>query len=97
MSHDTRAAREDLKKINEILDRRGGFSEADEGKTVEIEIRLLVEEKQYRSAKERLIMSQFLPSRVRARLTQAIARAVSFEQSGVDSVPREWAKRVQKT
>ena len=91
---DKRGAREDLAKINEILERRGGFSEEDEGRTVELDIRILTEEKEYRTAKDKLNNSQFLPNRVRGKLKRALATAISFEQTGVDAGTRRWAQGV---
>jgi hypothetical protein len=93
---DKKGAREDIQKINEILDRRGGYSEEDEGKAVSLEIKLLIEEKQYRVAKERLSVSYVLPGRVRFVLSKTLARAISFEQVGVDSRTREWAQNFLK-
>lgn len=93
---DIRGAREDLEKINEILERRGGFSEDDEGRTDELEVKTLTAEKQYRAAKDKLHFSQFIPNRVRAKLARSLAAAISFEQSGVDSNTRRWAQGVLK-
>ncbi len=88
---DTKGARSDLKAVNQILDRRGGFSEQEEGKTSELEIRILIEEKQFRQAKEKLFSAVFMPNSVRSRLKHSLARAISYEQGNVDSPTKQWA------
>ena len=94
--NDTKGARADLKTVNEILDRRGGFSEDDEGRTTELEIKILIEEKQFRQAKDKVNTAMFIPSRVRRRLKRSLARAVSYEQDGVDSATKQWALEIIK-
>lgn len=93
---DTRGAKDDFKKINEILERRGGFSEDDESRTDELEIKILVEEKKYRQAKDKLDLSQFMPNRIKRRLSRIIAKAISFDSTGIDADTKRWAIKILK-
>lgn len=92
--NDTKGARADLKTINEILDRRGGVSEDDEGRTTELEVKILTEEKQFRSAKEKVNTAIFIPSSVRRRLKRSLARAISYELSDVDVATKNLALQI---
>lgn len=88
-------ARKDLNSINSILERRGGFSEIDEGKAVDLEIRILVEEFDFRSAIERLKNSQFLPFKSTVRLSKKIARAIKEYPSSADNTSKKWASEFE--
>ena len=92
--NDTKGARADLKTINEISDRRGGVSEDDEGRTTELEVKILTEEKQFRSAKEKVNTAIFIPSSVRRRLKRSLARAISYELSDVDVATKNLALQI---
>ena len=87
--NDTKGARADLKTVNGILDRRGGFSEDDEGRTTELEIKILIEERQFRPAKDKVNTALFIPNSVRRRLKRSLARAVSYEENGVDAATKQ--------
>jgi tetratricopeptide (TPR) repeat protein len=88
------AARKDLETVNKILQRRGGFSEEDEGRTVELEVGILTAERNFRAAREKLNNSQFLPKRVATRLARSLAKAISFDSSNTDQKTRDWAHKV---
>ena len=88
------AARNDLDTINSILQRRGGFSEEDEGKTVEVEVGILTEERNFRAAREKLNNSQFIPRKTAVRLAKRLALAISYESEKADRQSRDWAHKL---
>ena len=90
---DVVSARQDFEKMNQILDRRGGLSESDEGRTAEIEVRILTEEQRFREAREKLQNSLYIPSRTRKRLENALVRRVRFDNKGVDARTIDWANK----
>lgn len=90
--NDTPAAERDLKKINELLSDAGGFSEGDEARVQELDIRILIEKGQLKLAKNKVQTSAFLPRVVERRLLQQVARAVGFSPNSVDQSLRDWAK-----
>lgn len=90
---DARGAREDLNEINKILERRGGFSEEDEGRTVELEIKILIGDSQYKLAKDKLFTSQFLPAVARKRLTRTLVSAINFNPAAADAATLRWAQK----
>jgi tetratricopeptide (TPR) repeat protein len=88
----TAAAREDLRTINKLLEKHGGFSEDEERRTEELEIRILVEERQFRTAREKLEKSYFISRRATGRLRQLLVHAINRDPSKADFASREWAR-----
>lgn len=91
-SGDIGGAVTDLKEIDRILTNAGGFSEGDEAAAQELKVRIMLEKRQFKAAKNELDMAAFLPRLVRKRLLQQLARAVGFEPENADPELREWAK-----
>ena len=87
-------ARHDLDKINGLLTKRGGFSEIDEGRAIDLEIRILIQEGQFKAAREKLVTSLFIPARVRGRLARSLARSINVNPEKADTKSREWARTV---
>jgi hypothetical protein len=56
----------------------------------------LIEEKQFRQAKDKVNTVLFVPNSVRRRLKRSLARAFSYEKDAVDSATRQWALEIIK-
>lgn len=91
------SAERDLKEINELLDRAGGFSEGEEAQVHELEIRILMEKRQYQAAHDKIERSAFLPATVAKRLKYQLANAIAFVPDGASAGLRDWAKAQLKT
>jgi hypothetical protein len=61
-----------------------------------MEIKILIEEKQFRPAKDKVNTALFIPNSVRRRLKRSLARAVSYEENGVDAATKQWALEIIK-
>jgi tetratricopeptide (TPR) repeat protein len=92
-ANDVPGAQRDLNKINQLLADAGGFSEGDEALAQDLEVRIMIEGKQFRSARDRIKRAAFLPAHVSARLTQQLAKAIAFAPQNADQELREWARK----
>jgi tetratricopeptide (TPR) repeat protein len=90
--NDVLAAERDVKHINEMLTQMGGYSGGDEAQLTELEVRILVEKRQYRMAKTKIEKSAFLTDPVARRLLAHLARSIGFAPEGADATLRQWAK-----
>ena len=84
-------AERDLETINQLLSAQGGFSIDDEAKKSELDIRVLIEKRQYSVARSEIQRRAFLPYRVAGRLLNSLAKAIAFDQTEVGSDLTEWA------
>lgn len=89
---DPDGADHDLTKINQLLTDAGGFSEGEEAAAQELGIRIMMERRQFKAAKDRLERSAFLPHVVQKRLFDQLARNIAYEPNYADATLREWAK-----
>jgi tetratricopeptide (TPR) repeat protein len=89
-------AEQDISEIQRLLTAAGGFSEGDEARLHELQIRILIEKRLLRQAKDQVDRSAWLPRKVSVRLLTQIARAISFDPSGVDETMQKWASRWQQ-
>ena len=85
-------AEKDLKRINQLLQEAGGYSEGEEAQLHELEVRVLIEKKQYQAAKDKITLSAFLPANVAKRLSKQLARTIGFEPAAATPLLRTWAK-----
>jgi tetratricopeptide (TPR) repeat protein len=93
--NDLVGADRDVTEINKLLDNAGGFSEGDEARVQELEIRVMIEKGLLRQAKEKIDRSAWIPRKVAERLRDLIAKAVNFDPSRVDGELKKWAgKRI---
>jgi tetratricopeptide (TPR) repeat protein len=83
----------DVTEIQRLLTQAGGFSEGDEARLQELEVRILVEKGLLRQAKEIVDRSAWLSRRVSHRLFDLIARATNFSPSRADEELRRWAEK----
>jgi hypothetical protein len=88
----TQGARDDLVAINKILSKRGGFSRDEERRTEEIGIRIQIEDRQFRKARDTIEKSAFISRRANHRLFRVLARAINLEPQHADGGSREWAR-----
>lgn len=85
-------AERDLAKIDQLLTEEGGFSADDEAKKSELDIRILIEKRQFSLAHSEIKKrTYFLPFHVAERLSNSLAKAIAFEQGMVDNRLRDWA------
>ena len=89
---DIPGAERDWIEINNLLTAAGGFSEGDEAQAQDLEIRILIEKKQFKDAYERLKRAAFLPASVEDRLARQLARSIAFSPESADRRLRDWAK-----
>jgi tetratricopeptide (TPR) repeat protein len=89
---DVPGAERDLKQINEILERAGGFHEGEEAQVHELEARILIEKEQFRPAMNRVDNSAFLSKPVKRRLLTNLARTIGFVGTKADPQMQRWAK-----
>ncbi|MER8819820.1 hypothetical protein NKH70_08320 [Mesorhizobium sp. M0991] len=82
----------DLEKIGLLLTDAGGFSEGDETRLSELQVRLMIERRQFKMAKNKIDSDAFLSTNVKSRLLNQLARAVSFDPANADAELREWSK-----
>jgi tetratricopeptide (TPR) repeat protein len=81
-----------FRKISELLTAAGGFSEGEEAQAQELEVRIMLEKRQFQAAKDRIERAAFLPTVVADRLLDSLARAIGFDPQGVDKALTDWAK-----
>jgi hypothetical protein len=89
---DVAGAERDKDKIDELLQRQGGFSEGDEIKLLDLSIRLLIERQQFKTAKDKIDLSNFLPNRLQQRLLRDLVRAIGFVPQAATREMAAWAK-----
>jgi tetratricopeptide (TPR) repeat protein len=94
---DISGAERDLHEINRLLTDAGGFSEGDGARASELEIEILIGNRQFKVAKEKIERAAFLPSRVAQRLSEQLAKSIGFEPMATDSAMREWAKELERS
>jgi len=87
------AAERDLTKIDQLLEEQGRFSEADEVQMHDLKVRILIEKKQFKAAKQEVDRHAFMPKKVARRLLQQLARAIGFNPSFADAELQRWAAR----
>ena len=85
-------AERDLAEIERMLADAGGLSEGDEAQAQELEIKILIEKRQFRFAKEKIERSHLLSKRSSNRLFQQLAKAIAYMPDEVDNSLRAWAK-----
>jgi len=86
-------AERDLAKIDQLLTEEGGFSAEDEAKKSELDIKIMIEKRQYAIAHSEIKKrAYFLPYHVAERLSSSLAKAIAHEQGVVDNKLRDWAK-----
>ncbi len=88
---DTTGAERDLEKINGLLTQAGGYSEGDEARAAELEIKIRIERGRFGEAKQAIEKSAFLPSAVQRRLLDRLARSIAFSPENVDPKLTTWA------
>ncbi len=91
--NDPNGADRDLREINQLLTDAGGFSEGDEVAARDLEIRIMMERRQFKAAKDKIDSSTYLPRSVQKRLVTSLARSIGFEPQYADVPLRDWAKR----
>jgi len=74
------------------LEKRGGFSEAEEIRAIELEVRLLTQERNIRVAREKLDRMKFLPQNLAKKLKSVLAHAIDVEPGKADGGSRQWAE-----
>jgi tetratricopeptide (TPR) repeat protein len=90
---DVLGAERDLEKINQLLTDAGGLSEGDEARAAELEIRIMIDKKQFQAAKDKAERSVFLPRPVANRLLRQLSRVIGFEPDAASDSLRKWASR----
>ncbi|WP_456707515.1 tetratricopeptide repeat protein [Bradyrhizobium sp. USDA 4452] len=89
--NDPNGAEKDLAKIEQLLEQAGGFSEGDEAQVHDLAVRIMIEKRQFRAAKNKIDTSAFLPKKVRRRLLSRLARAIGFSPESADRELQRWA------
>lgn len=82
----------DLQQIDRILTEAGGFSEGDEARARELEVRVMIERKQFNFAKDKIDLDAFMPRPVKNRLYRQLAKAVAYEPEFASAPVKEWAR-----
>ena len=90
--NDIAGAEKDRDKIDELLQRQGGFSEGDEAQLTELKVRLLIERRQFKPAKDLIEFTNYLPHRVRNRLLRDLARSIGFAPESATHEMIAWSK-----
>ena len=90
--NDISGAEQDRDKIDELLQRQGGFSEGDEAQLTELKVRLLIERRHFKAAKDMIEFTNYLPQRVRNRLLRDLARSIGFAPESTTREMLEWSK-----
>lgn len=90
--NDVTGAEADLKTIEGLLEKRGGFSEGDEAQVQELRARILIAKEQFSAAKTAIENSAFLTKAMKRRLLPLLARAVGFAGERADRNMLAWAK-----
>jgi tetratricopeptide (TPR) repeat protein len=94
---DIQGAEQDFETVNRLLTEAGGFSKGDEAQATELEIKLLIERRQYDAAKARTERSNFIPRSVERRLIQQLAQAIIFDPASASASLKKWASANRKT
>ncbi|WP_162150812.1 MULTISPECIES: tetratricopeptide repeat protein [Methylosinus] len=95
--NDIPQAERDLATIDQLLAAEGGFSADDEARKSELDIRVLIEKRQYSQAHAEIKRKAFvLPTHVSDRLSHSLAKAIAFSDGFVAKELREWANHIQK-
>lgn len=89
---DISGAEQDRDRIDELLQRQGGFSEGDEAQLTDLKVRLLIERRQFKAAKDMIDFRNYLPHRVRNRLLRDLARTIGFAPESATREMVEWSK-----
>ena len=92
----TQGARDDLITINKLLSKRGGFSRDEERKREELVIKVEIEERQFKKARESIEKSAFISHRANQRLLRFLAGAINRQPQFADAGSREWARSYSK-
>jgi tetratricopeptide (TPR) repeat protein len=90
--NDISGAERDRDKVDELLQRQGGFSEGDEAQLTELKVRLLIERRQFKAAKDTIEFTNYLPQRVRNRLLRDLVRSIGFAPESATREMLEWSK-----
>ena len=90
---DPDGAEGDLREIDKLLTEAGGFSEGEEASAQELKIRIMIERRQFKAAKDQIERSAFMARKVQKRLLDQLARAIAFEPQAADEKLKDWAKR----
>lgn len=85
-------AEEDTDRIGNMLTEAGGFLENEEVQLQELQIKIMIEKRLFKVAKEKIERSAILPRKVEKRLLTNLARAVAFDPSYADQRLREWSR-----
>ena len=89
---DIGASKRELETINKLLNDAAGFSEGDEARFHELEVIVLMEERNFKDAKRKIDTSYFLSDKMKGRLLNRLAKAISFDPKGADAALAAWAK-----
>lgn len=92
----TKGARDDLNTINKLLSKRGGFSQDEERKREELAIKVEIEERQFKKARDSIEKSAFISRRANQRLLRLLAGAINLQPQLADAGSREWARTYSK-
>ncbi len=92
---DIPAAERDIAKINDMLGERGGFSEGEEAQLKELEVKVLIEKKQYKAAIDIISRSILIPHKVARRLERQLATAIAYSSDPIDPQTAKWAKGIK--
>lgn len=87
-----REAEKDLQTIKAMLSEAGGAKEGDQVRAIDLEVSILIEKQLLGPAKQVVDRARDLPSNVKNRLLNSIARAIGFAPNAADSGLRAWAK-----
>jgi tetratricopeptide (TPR) repeat protein len=95
--NDIPGAERDLATIDQLLTSEGGFSADDEARKGELDIRVLIEKRQFSQAYAEIKRKAFvLPVHVSDRLSSSLAKAITFSGEPLTKELREWANNMQK-
>ena len=85
-------AEKDVQEINRLLEQAGGYSPEDEAQLVELQVRILIEKRDFQAAKDKAMRSNVLPHPVSKRLLKNVARAIGFEPNYASKALQAWSK-----
>ncbi|MEL3890347.1 TIR domain-containing protein [Ferrovibrio sp. MS7] len=88
---DCEAAEADLKALTRIL-AEAGSSEGEEGAVEELEVRIFMERKRFRDARNHINNAKHISNSLKVRLLDQLARHISATPREADTEMQEWAK-----
>ncbi|MGE3993932.1 tetratricopeptide repeat protein, partial [Pseudorhodoplanes sp.] len=94
--NDVRGAERCASELNRLLTDLGGFSEGDEARLAELQVRIEINKSQFRMAKAAIERKAFLTDAMQRRLLSLLAKSISFDPSKADKDLQDWARQYRE-